>query len=127
MFDTYNNSEYKYEIIFADKSKKQYTTQELFEFMLFNETNISEDFDSILSKLDSGFAILGEDTEYDFGFGGRLVKGPLCIMRITPPHLFPPPLPKNSGECQHQNKYINQAGGIRFWVCPACKKDLGNA
>ncbi len=29
--------------------------------------------------------------------------------------------------CHHQNKYINEAGGIKFWVCPQCKMDLGDA
>lgn len=28
--------------------------------------------------------------------------------------------------CQHKNKYINDIGKLRFWVCPDCKKDLGD-
>ena len=29
--------------------------------------------------------------------------------------------------CYHEKKYINEAGGIKFWVCPVCKTDLGDA
>lgn len=29
--------------------------------------------------------------------------------------------------CLHKEKYINEAGGVKFWVCPSCKKDLGDA
>ena len=28
--------------------------------------------------------------------------------------------------CSHPNKYINHIFTSRFWVCPDCKKDLGN-
>ena len=37
MFDDYDNTEKKYEIIFPDKSIKKYTTQELYEFFIFND------------------------------------------------------------------------------------------
>jgi hypothetical protein len=30
-------------------------------------------------------------------------------------------------KCQHKRKYINGAGQVRFWVCPDCKADLGDA
>ena len=31
--------------------------------------------------------------------------------------------------CDHSNKYISQnfSGGVRYWVCPTCKSDLGDA
>jgi hypothetical protein len=39
-----------------------------------------------------------------------------------------PELPTEGGDaCTHPNKYINSAGGVAFWVCPSCGKDLGNA
>ena len=28
--------------------------------------------------------------------------------------------------CQHLRKYVNKAGFKNFWVCPDCKKDLGD-
>lgn len=37
--------------------------------------------------------------------------------------------PINSGQksgCQHLRKYVNKAGFKSFWVCPDCKKDLGD-
>lgn len=34
-----------------------------------------------------------------------------------------PPTPS----CWHPNKYINKIFTTAFWVCPDCKKDLGNA
>lgn len=31
--------------------------------------------------------------------------------------------------CTHSAKYISQnfSGGVRYWVCPTCKSDLGDA
>lgn len=33
-----------------------------------------------------------------------------------------PPVP----QCQHKRKYVNMAGGTKFYVCPDCKSDLGD-
>jgi hypothetical protein len=53
-------------------------------------------------------------------------------LTITRSRYLPPNNPRFSKKetpsgCDHKGKYINQAGGIRFWVCPKCKKDLGDA
>jgi len=34
----------------------------------------------------------------------------------------PPSIP----ECNHEDKYINSAGGTRFWYCRKCGSDLGD-
>ena len=33
---------------------------------------------------------------------------------------------ENAKPCTHGKKYINHALHQKFWVCPECKKDLGN-
>jgi hypothetical protein len=127
MFGDYDNTEKKFEIIFHNKKNLECTTQELYEFLIWNATNIDDDFSVVLKKLEAGFAVVGDDTEFDFGLGGIYRKGPLTITRIYKPSQTPPPIPMEAGVCRHERKYINQAGGTKFWVCPTCKKDLGNA
>lgn len=128
MFDNYDNIEKLYEIVFSNTRKIQYTTKELYEFFIFTETNIGGSFEDLKSRLDSGFCIGGDDIEWDWTSGSHIKRGRLYITRFAPPKI-PSSYSKenNSSNCKHKNKYINQAGGIRFWVCPSCKKDLGDA
>ena len=68
--------------------------------------------------------------EWDWHMGCNTYKGRLTITRITPPTRTPDYTKEYSTDangCKHENRYINEAGGVRFWVCPKCKKDLGNA
>jgi hypothetical protein len=128
MFDSYDNTEKTYEIIYSDKTTVELTTQELYEFFIFTDTNIGGDFSDLKKRLDSGYAVMGDHMEWDWGLGCNNYKGRITITRITPPKIPKATLqPFQSGACDHKGKYINQAGGVRFWVCPKCKKDLGDA
>lgn len=128
MFDSYDDTEKAYEVIFSDKTVVHYTAQQLYEFFIFNDLNIDEDFSDIKKRLDSGFAVIGDHQEYDWQMAVNVYKGKLSITRYIPPKI-PNSWTKQekSTDCAHDGKYINQAGGVRFWVCPKCKKDLGNA
>lgn len=127
MFDSYDNNEKAYEVIYSDKTVVQLTTQELYEFFIFTDTNIAGDFSDLKKKLDSGFAVMGDHQEWDWNMGANVYKGRLTITRYIPPKIPSYAKKENSSGCDHQGKYINQAGGVRFWVCPKCKKDLGDA
>lgn len=126
MFDSYDNYEKAYEIIYPDKTTVKFTTQELYEFFIFTDTSIGGDFTDLKKRLDSGYAVTGDHMEWDWNFSTNNYKGRLIITRITPPKIPSQTKNKNEG-CDHKNKYINQAGGSSFWVCPQCKKDLGDA
>ena len=44
------------------------------------------------------------------------------------PTLFPEIDDVDTTICQHENKYINSIGAnCKFWVCPDCGADLGDA
>lgn len=128
MFEMYDDRDFKYEITFSDNETKKLTENNLYEFYIFNDHNIDMSFEQILSELEKGFTLVGDDQYFDFALGTHLYKGRLTIKKCRPDNK----IQNNSieklvtAECQHQNKYINHAGGIRFWVCPVCKKDLGN-
>jgi hypothetical protein len=130
MFDEYDDIEKAYEITYPDKTETQFTAQELYEFFLLSGTGIVGDFSDLKKRLDSGYAVTGDHMEWDWNLGTSIYKGKLIITRITPPKV-PVKLSNdkksNESKCKHEGKYVNQAGGIRFWVCPSCKKDLGDA
>ena len=128
MFDNYDNYEKKYKIKHTcNGTIRELTTQELYEFYIFHTHNINEDFTAILKRLDSGDTVLGDDIEFDFTMGNDIYKGQIKITKFIPHGLkineLPPPVPKY---CSHKNKYINTAGGKKFYVCPNCKADLGD-
>lgn len=128
MFNTYDDNEKHYEVTYSDYTTVKFTTQELYEFFIFTETNISGDFEDLKLKLDKGIIVTGDHNEWDWSLGCTNYKGRLSITKITPPKI-----PTNNkfesktSGCSHEGKYINQAGGFKFWVCPKCKKDLGDA
>lgn len=123
MFENYENSEKIYELQFPDGTVLKNTTQELYEFFIFNGNNFIGNFDEFKKKLDNGQCVVMDVKEWDWGMGCNINKGKIKIIRTMKTILNK----ISSLECKHENKYINQAGGIRFWVCPKCKKDLGDA
>jgi|LauGreDrversion4_2_1035121.scaffolds.fasta_scaffold249594_2 hypothetical protein len=128
MFNSYDDKEKDYEVIYPDSHSAKLTTQELYEFFIFTEHNISGDFGDLKTKLDKGITVTGDHTEWDWSMGCSNYKGKLTILRCSPPKI--PTTTKfesKSSGCSHEGKYINQAGGFKFWVCPKCKKDLGDA
>lgn len=129
MFDSFlDDTEVKYEIILSDKTVIKCTTSKLYDFYIFNEHNIPLDFQQLTSQLDAGYAITGDDTDFDFSSCSYVYKGKLILSKHHSKDQIKTAVTniKVSNECKHEKKYINQAGGIRFWVCPVCKKDLGN-
>jgi len=69
LFDTYDNKEKSYEIIYSDKTKVECTAQELFEFFLLSETNIGGDFDDLKNRLDRGIAVVGGSHGMGLAYG----------------------------------------------------------
>jgi hypothetical protein len=128
MFDTYDTVEKKYKVVYsASGYTNELTTQELYDFYIFNTHNIFDSFEDIIKQLDNGDTIIGDDNEFDWDMGANVYQGKVKItknvfkgMKVN--HL-PPPVPKT---CDHKDKYINRAGGVRFYFCPSCRKDLGD-
>lgn len=125
MIENYNDIEKEYEVIYSDNSSRKYTTQELHDFFIFTDTDFDGDFSDFKWKLDAGMTISVDYYDWDWSWGTASPKGKLKIKKLTTAETSESN-PKSS-ECKHEEKYINQAGGILFWVCPFCKKDLGNA
>ena len=128
MFDTYDTYEKKYRISYTSTGNtNELTTQELYEFYIFNTHNIYDSFEDVLKRLDAGDTVLGDDNEFDFTMGCEVYNGQVKITKAVPKGLkineLPPPVPKC---CDHRDKYINSAGGTRFWFCRSCLKDLGD-
>lgn len=129
MFDSYDTTDKKYRITYTyNGNSNEVTTQELYEFYIFNTHNIYDSFEDILKRLDAGDTVVGDDNEFDFDIGSTVYQGQIKITRNVPKGLkmshVPPPVPKY---CDHKDKYINSAGGKNFWFCRKCKQDLGDA
>ena len=128
MFDTYDNLEKKYKVYYtASGNSNEFTTQELYEFYIFNTHNIYDSFEDIIKRLDAGDTIIGDDNDFDWTLGSNVYQGQVKITKLAPKGMrisqVPPPIPTG---CDHKGKYINTAGGIKFYVCPKCKADLGD-
>ena len=131
MFDLYDDNSEDYTIVHHDGEKTNLTAQSLYEFIVLNETDLTDSFESIKRRLDSGEEIIAGDYSYDWNIGSTVYKGRLKIYKRSQ-HEFKreylrdvPPI-INSPKCHHKNKYINEAGGIKFWFCKDCKSDLGD-
>lgn len=130
MFDFFDDAIKSYEVTFHNGLKDLMTAQELYEFVLMNQTDISDSFDSMKRKLDSGSIITGSDYCYDWNLGTNIYKGKLSIVRVD---LFTRNNVSNNSttntNCNHEGRYIVQHfnGGVKYWVCPKCKADLGDA
>lgn len=129
MFDTYDTTIKKFLMKDHAGRELEMTTQELYEFYIFNSHGWLESFSEILRKLDNGQIVTAQDNEFDWDIGYNVYKGQVTFRKVREG------LPKGATlapkppviECSHKNKYINTAGLSRFWVCPDCKKDLGDA
>jgi hypothetical protein len=133
MFDDYDNTDKCYRITHADGRTRDVTEQKLYEFYLFSHNGITRPFSDILHDLRNGKLIQGEDYDFDWKLGIEVHKGKLFIEPIGRVQKSAPSQSSSKGsnssdsQCRHPNKYVNSAGGVRFWVCPSCKKDMGNA
>lgn len=128
MFNSYDNKDDKYTIIDSSGIESDVTTQELYEFYIFNQHGISDSFEDVIKRLNAGLSVEGDDYEFDWDLGTTIWKGK---MRIKSKGGLPKGAtlaPKTTtAKCRHLKKYINSAGTSKFWVCPDCKEDLGDA
>jgi hypothetical protein len=127
MFSTWDDEVKSYSILNPTGEIKHLTTQELYEYIIFNDIGISEDFSDLKVKLDRGESVIGDYCEWDWNLGSTIYRGRITITKSNkdsaPKHVSK----ADNLKCGHSNKYINEAGGIKFYVCPQCKADLGNA
>lgn len=132
MFTDFDDSFEDYEIIFSDGTRHKCTAQELFEFYVMYEHGLKDSFEYFKDKLDKVKEVEASDYGYDWNLGTHVYRGKLIFKRIATDTwnkewLAPVPPKINDANCKHKNKYINQAGGIKFWYCKDCKSDLGDA
>jgi|688.fasta_scaffold1356418_1 hypothetical protein len=122
-FPSYDDTNKTYEVEYSSGEKEVLTTQELYEFYLLTEHGLTYNFDYVKSKIDDGEEIKADDYDYDWNLGAQIYKGKLTIKKVNQTKQ-----PSNNlhNGCGHSNKYINQAGGIKFWYCKDCKSDLGD-
>ena len=129
MFDNYDTIEKKYRVNYVSSGYvNELTTQELYDFYYFQSHNMTDSFEDIIKQLDAGNTVIGDDNDFDWDMGCNIYQGIIKISKIEFKGMkvnhLPPPIPKT---CDHKDKYVNTAGGIKFWVCKLCKKDLGDA
>lgn len=128
MFDSYENTIPEYQFSNPTTGDEfTWTAQELFEFYTFNEHSLAGDFDEVKRKLDIGLHLETDHYYYDWGLGVNVYKGRVTLKKIAKNTPVVKELIKSPvAGCRHDKKYINEAGGTKFWVCPSCKKDLGD-
>jgi hypothetical protein len=129
MFDDYDNTDKRYRITNSDGMTRDVTEQGLYEFYIFTRNGINKSFSDVLHDLRNGHLVQGEDYDFDWNVGGDIYKGKLFIEPIgrVQKSASSGGASSSDNQCRHPNKYINSAGGVKFWVCPCCKKDMGNA
>ena len=67
MFDTYDNLEKKYRVFYTfSGSASEMTTQELYEFYIFNTHNIYDSFEDVKKELEAGGTIICDDNDFDW-------------------------------------------------------------
>jgi hypothetical protein len=130
MFDTFAmHDDYvkKYKVKFSEGNTEEFTKQGLYEFFILTEHDINMSFEELVRNLETD-NIYGKDMEYDWNSSCHIYKGAIVISKIdrlpSGTQFVPPPIPTT---CQHKDKYVNQAGGVKFYVCRTCKADLGDA
>lgn len=125
MFDLYDTVDKVYELTRPDGSVDMLTEQDVHDFVLFClDSATSWSFEKIMSELKRGNVVTESYYEFDWTLGTNIFKGVVKFKKIK--NDIPPKITTDNS-CRHNGKYVNSAGGARFWVCPTCKKDLGDA
>lgn len=126
-FDLYDTVNKDYKIIFSNGKEDTFTKQDLWEWFLLSEHGILIDFDTMLNRLDKELEFTASHYEYDWSLSTNIYKGKLIIKKINQEvKVSTPTKSETFNTCKHNNKYINEAGGIKFWFCKDCKEDLGD-
>jgi hypothetical protein len=127
MFNNYDTSTKKYIITDSSGWTTEVTTQELYEFYIFSDHNIRDSFEDTIKILDAGLSVTGDDCEFDWTLGTSIRKGNLTIkakLENLKPSLSST---KKDTKCRHTKKYVAIFTTFRYWYCPDCKEDLGDA
>ena len=129
MFETYDDIDRFYELKYEDGTAVNLTAIELYEYYLLHEHGILDSFERLKLRLDGGEEITASHYVYDFSIAANIYKGKVKFRNFNATKKSTTASKQSIPNviCRHENKYINQAGGTKFWVCPQCKKDLGNA
>lgn len=117
----------KYRFTTTTGIEQDLTEEDLCILLMLDLSNINLGTTAeVIKRLDSGFDITDNYYEFDFNLGANVYKGRFTLTSIKQKPSTPPPIPK-SAKCDHKGAYVNEAGGVRFIVCPKCKQDLGDA
>jgi restriction endonuclease S subunit len=129
MFETYDDIDRFYELKYEDGTVVNLTAMELYEYYLLHEHGILDSYERLKLRLDGGEEITASHYVYDFSIGANIYKGKVKFKNFNATKKSTTVSKQSIPDviCKHENKYINQAGGIKFWICPKCKKDLGDA
>lgn len=128
MFNSYDSSTKKYIIIDSSGSKAELTTQELYEYYIFNDHGIRDSFEDVIKRLDTGLPVTGDDCEWDWSLGTSIRRGTLTIRaKMETLKSSTSSSKKETKKCNHSKKYVAVFTTFRYWYCPDCKEDLGDA
>ena len=128
MLNTYDDEDEVYKLKYSSNGVSEFkTAQELYEFFMLEEHKILSTFSELLKKLDSGNTVYAEEWAYNWHSSTHEYEGAIVISKPSATKNSPPPVPTQAGYCNHKDKYVNSAGGTKFWFCPQCRKDLGDA
>lgn len=126
MFDMYDDNEAFYKLKYSSNGVIDYlTTQALYEFFMLEEHKLLCTFSELLKQLDRGDIVYAEQWTFNWHSSTNDYEGAIVITR--PDATKVAAVPSVIGGCLHKDKYVNNAGGTKFWYCRSCKKDLGDA
>jgi hypothetical protein len=105
---------------------KEITQTELYDLYCFDISFQNISWSSLLFDLDSGRRF---DMLHDFYVVKKKIHGLQTSAHTTFVGLEGLPVSiSESSFCRHDKKYINKiSNALKFWYCPDCKKDLGDA
>ena len=127
MFDMHDDEDKVYKLKYSESGDiDTITAQSLYEFFMLEEHKITGTFNELKNRLDNGETVYAQQWAWDWNSSTHAYKGAIVLSKIGVNPLLKKPGIKTTG-CRHTNKYVNSAGGTRFWFCRDCKKDLGNA
>lgn len=126
-YSSLDNIDIRYELSFPDGKIQKMTERDLFDYYVLYDHKLKLEFADLILKLETE-TITAEDNTYDWSLQVMVYNGLISIKRIREDFRKNSIIPPVIGDkCIHISKYINRAGGIKFWVCPDCKADLGDA
>lgn len=128
MLDLYDDEHQVYKLKYSSNGISEFkTAQELYEFFMLEEHKLLCTFNELKKKLDNGDTVYAEDWKYNWGSGTHEYEGAIVLSNPTSKGIAVAKPTSTSGYCDHKDKYVNSAGGIRFWFCRSCRRDIGDA